>query len=94
MAQLVQYIKYLFDVTDRQIDFRMFRQEQYDDFGLNLHNPDHPIYNELGWTSNHADMVEEYFMKEEENKKWQSPSAEFQWQIKFDISAYPNVQHN
>ena len=69
MAQLVQYIKYLFDVTDRQIDFRMFCQEQYDDFGLNLHNPDHPIYNELGWTSNHADMVEEYFMKEEENKK-------------------------
>ena len=52
-----------------------------------------PIYDESGWLTNRADMVDKYFAKEEENKKRQSPAAEFQRQIKFDISAYPKLTY-
>ena len=87
----IQYIKYLYKITDRQFDIRMFRLDQFDDFRTNLYDPDHPIYEDIGWLSNRNNMVEEYLASKEEQAKRRSPAAEFQRQIKFDISAYPKL---
>ena len=65
----------------------MFRKEQYGDFRTNLYMPNQPIYEEIGWLANQNDMVEEYLSKKEEESRRRTPAADFQRQIKYDISA-------
>ena len=77
----IQYLKYLYDLSDGQIDMRMFRKVQYDDFRTNLYTPEQPIFEEIGWLANRNDMVEEYLAKKEEDSRWRTPAAEFQRQI-------------
>ena len=89
----IQYIKYLYDLSDRDLDIRMFRKVQYDDFRTNLYVPDQPIYEEIGWVANRNDMVDEYLAKKEEESRRRTPAADFQRQIKYDISAYPKLVH-
>ena len=40
----IQYLKYLYELSDTNVDIRMFRIDQYDDFRTNLYVYDHPIY--------------------------------------------------
>ena len=62
--------------------------DQYDDFRTNLYTPDQPIYEEIGWLANRNSMVEDFIASLEETSKRRTPAAEFQRQIKFDITAY------
>ena len=50
----IQYIKYLYGILDQQLDIRMFRRIQYDDFrtNLNLYTPGQPIYEDSGYNLN------------------------------------------
>ena len=88
----VQYIKYLYGILDQQLDIRMFRRVQYDDFCTNLYTPSQPIYEDIGWLANRNDMVDEYLVKKEEESRRRTPAAEFQRQIKYNISAYPKLE--